>query len=631
MYTLPPDPYLALAVPKDADDKAIKASYRKLILSCHPDKVQDPELKAQKQAEFQQVQQAYELLTSPDARKNYDRKARLNEEMSRMPASSPMNTRTPPRNPYPDVNIRTAEPRPNTFSKSGPSPSSSKFYSASNTSSRSWEDELGRSYGSKKSSSDKYQDYEPDEKPSKRDSGRHRRREEAEWERERARAAEAEEKKKSKEKKSHERSSEKKKADKERKRDGDSKHHSRSPYVETFTPDDEEEEDVIYGKPPRSDRKKSTSSRKHDDGIQEAARNAAATDRERKNSDTMDFATRYLQRSGGKPPSLARSKTYHEQAYFATPAVPTPPPAHSAVYPPPPQPRARDVMGEEDMGRRSSGKSASRRMSNDTSKSSRDKSAAPKKSSTRGASRDARPVILEGGSPLPRVVPVFAKSQTTSAAGLANMVSGQSPRTPGLHRASTDQYARPQATPSKERSRTWGNSGGDRRHKQQQWEMSDEDDEDDEEEEKEEEDDSSEDSEESTSEEEPAPPPRRSRRARSPEPMPMPTQASRTQTTYKVAGGKTASRQTYATAEPAMSKKDRVKATYAPPKNKANTGVARSMEYESYDYEAAAANAWQYQQQHAQMAPGYASGIQYSPMFDEGDIAYSKVRHAAAH
>lgn len=33
---LPPDPYLALGVPKDATSAAVKMAHRKLVLKCHP-------------------------------------------------------------------------------------------------------------------------------------------------------------------------------------------------------------------------------------------------------------------------------------------------------------------------------------------------------------------------------------------------------------------------------------------------------------------------------------------------------------------------------------------------------------------------------------------------------------------
>ncbi|KAK7703762.1 hypothetical protein SLS57_010799 [Botryosphaeria dothidea] len=76
---LPPDPYVALGVPKDATPAAIKAAYRKLALKTHPDKFPDPVLKAERQAEFFKIQQAYEIIGDADKRERYDAQVRLVE------------------------------------------------------------------------------------------------------------------------------------------------------------------------------------------------------------------------------------------------------------------------------------------------------------------------------------------------------------------------------------------------------------------------------------------------------------------------------------------------------------------------------------------------------------------------
>ncbi|KAF1941588.1 DnaJ-domain-containing protein [Clathrospora elynae] len=67
-----PDHYRALGVDKSADASTIKATYRKLVLKCHPDKVTDPALKEQKQEEFHQIQQAYEVLIDDEKRADYE-------------------------------------------------------------------------------------------------------------------------------------------------------------------------------------------------------------------------------------------------------------------------------------------------------------------------------------------------------------------------------------------------------------------------------------------------------------------------------------------------------------------------------------------------------------------------------
>ncbi|KAK5106709.1 hypothetical protein LTS08_000830 [Lithohypha guttulata] len=99
---LPPDPYTALDVPKDADEATIKKAHRKLVLKYHPDRIKDPALVEQGKTEFQKVQQAYELLIDPSRRQRYDdevklaqlRRERMEGRDSREPPPRPTYTKT---------------------------------------------------------------------------------------------------------------------------------------------------------------------------------------------------------------------------------------------------------------------------------------------------------------------------------------------------------------------------------------------------------------------------------------------------------------------------------------------------------------------------------------------------------
>ena len=144
----PQSPYKTLNVPKDATLATIRSAHRKLVLSCHPDKVQDESAKKEKAEQFHQVQQAYEILSDENRRQRYDEKIKLAELRAEMAEErstfsprrpyeypSPRNgstskfemrgnamyeTREPPSNRYdePDIFSATyAEVRPSTSRK----------------------------------------------------------------------------------------------------------------------------------------------------------------------------------------------------------------------------------------------------------------------------------------------------------------------------------------------------------------------------------------------------------------------------------------------------------------------------------------------------------------------------------
>lgn len=65
------DYYAVLGVARDASADDIKRAYRKLAMQWHPDRHQEGE-KAQAEAKFKQVSEAYEVLSDPQKRKRYD-------------------------------------------------------------------------------------------------------------------------------------------------------------------------------------------------------------------------------------------------------------------------------------------------------------------------------------------------------------------------------------------------------------------------------------------------------------------------------------------------------------------------------------------------------------------------------
>lgn len=128
--TLPPDPYKLLGVPTDAKLPEIRSAHRKLVLKCHPDKVQDAALKAVKQDEFQKVQQAYELLSDDARRLQYDEQVKLFELRKEMGRGVP-NGRA---NPFDFAEVKTPEfrepPRKTSTSYARPVPNPYEYPTA---------------------------------------------------------------------------------------------------------------------------------------------------------------------------------------------------------------------------------------------------------------------------------------------------------------------------------------------------------------------------------------------------------------------------------------------------------------------------------------------------------------------
>jgi curved DNA-binding protein CbpA len=66
----PKDYYAALGLDKEATETDIKKAYRKLAMTCHPDKnPDDPNAKEK----FQAISEAYSILSDPEKKGRYDR------------------------------------------------------------------------------------------------------------------------------------------------------------------------------------------------------------------------------------------------------------------------------------------------------------------------------------------------------------------------------------------------------------------------------------------------------------------------------------------------------------------------------------------------------------------------------
>lgn len=345
---LPPDPYKALGVAKDAAISEVKSAYRKLVLKCHPDKVQDPTLKAQKQDEFQKVQQAYELLTDDNKRTEYDEKMRMfafrDTLRSQMPKSSPQSARSSPAAHNPPVfeyEVRTAEPRSSRFKTSSRAPSPVRY---SGRPSSYEEDVLPRMYDAAPRSARKATSYEERKMPSK-DEERNRRAEE----RERNRHEKDINKKNLK--------ASTKSRDKEKRKGVEEKTSRRNT---TFIVEGDYSEDE-YRSSPRVERR---SSKKSDDTIRVTSDRGntnefVITERTRKLHQTNDSATEYILKSKAKgkspeaefrPPTVRRSETYHA-------------PPYATRYPSSPPKAYVEPDSDDEQPRRSSARPRSRRPS----------------------------------------------------------------------------------------------------------------------------------------------------------------------------------------------------------------------------------------------------------------------------
>ncbi|KAJ5054588.1 uncharacterized protein L3040_000858 [Drepanopeziza brunnea f. sp. 'multigermtubi'] len=420
---LPPDPYKLLGVTKDAKLPEIRSAHRKLVLKCHPDKVQDATLKAIKQDEFQKVQQAYELLSDDNKRLQYDEQVKLFELRKEMGRGNP----TPRSNPF-EYEVKTAEPRSNSYAR--PSP---KVYSYSNAP-RSNEElyneprHVPRKSASNDSSSERRRTAAREEEKEMRyretrEGSARKAEEERLRQKERDRDA----------KKAH--GEKKKSREKDRRRGTDDKPRSRQ---QTYVEDDSSE-DEAYRAARASEKKQRLRAEEEIRARQAeaaAAHEARRAQEQRKPkeapmtekwNDHKDFAGAYMQAARRKVVVEAESVAHPGMRRAETFAASSSP-SYSVRYAAPPQPQ----FAEEEMPKRSSAttrKESIRRSTETPTKSSSRRRSPP-------AAQPHDPIIVEPPSPssAPRKPPL--QSYSSAPPNLVRQVP---------FRAKTQQdYARPE-------------------------------------------------------------------------------------------------------------------------------------------------------------------------------------------
>ncbi|CZR68447.1 uncharacterized protein PAC_18346 [Phialocephala subalpina] len=478
---LPPDPYKTLGVAKDAKLPEIRSAHRKLVLKCHPDKVQDAALKAVKQDEFQKVQQAYELLSDDTKRQQYDDQVKLFELRKEMGRGNP----TPRSNPF-EYEVKTAEPRANSYARAAP-----KVYTYPAGVPRSHEDLYDERepmrHTPKKSSSYESATDRDRKRPSARDEERIRemQREAAirklQEEEDRMRAAERaraedrirSEKARDKDRRDRSHKEKTKSREKERKSRGEEK--GRKTYVEDDSSDDEvyraraaekkarRMEEEMQRREAEAAAMRAEAERVHHVRAEEARAAKVQAQRAQikeapmdpKWRDHADFAGAYMQAARRKVavdaeddrhhphPGMRRTETFSGQ----------PSPAYNVRYATiPPQPQYSD----DDTARRSSGYKDPRRSSDTPPSSKREKSRRRSPEHTTG---DPYINIVEPPSPSTAGTPKKPSLQSYSS---APPTLSQTRKEPSRSRT-TDNYTAPRkdTVPPLPRSQTFTNDGRD--------------------------------------------------------------------------------------------------------------------------------------------------------------------------
>ena len=346
---LPPDPYKALGVSKDADLDDIRKVYRKLVLTCHPDKFPDEAVKAQKSEEFHKVQQAWELLNNPSEKAHYDKLCQLSRLRAELAAQGGA------RRASEDSSSRAAaSPRVETrwnavYEERVPKPRSR---------SRSFEKEY-RDFDVHRPSTKKYEHDFPSptsRRPSGRvaEGGRQDRREDDHKDREHIVKKRWEDAMKSAQRTIH--ADREKTRDRSRRQEYDSKHYTRSRVDSDSASESEVERFMSSSRRSTEPKKRHEESRRSRHEVTHARKSSYdseySDEREHKTYTTVQSAAEYISKLSGKPLKV-------EVSDRRRPQLPKHSSARTAVPPPPPPPPPPPIL-PIDTPRRSSASSTRR-------------------------------------------------------------------------------------------------------------------------------------------------------------------------------------------------------------------------------------------------------------------------------
>jgi len=101
-----PDPYAVLGIPRDASDQQVQRAYRRLAKRYHPDLHPD----AQTSQQMRRINQAWETLSSPGSRAQYDAESALSRSASFGHWSAPARRSAPASPPRQTWNTTWASP-----------------------------------------------------------------------------------------------------------------------------------------------------------------------------------------------------------------------------------------------------------------------------------------------------------------------------------------------------------------------------------------------------------------------------------------------------------------------------------------------------------------------------------------